>query len=163
MEGYKPYDKKVGDYVMIANDAYLVNVGNNVLGSAASKNVGKVVAVEEYCVKVQFGGESNIGTYDPLSLAFVYAQLSPTTSFQKGALGKSDDEVIGLIIDWPEYGKGLTVEVQNPQTKTKSHYQVADLVFQVSYVRIISEKTGGQRRTLRNPKRLKSFTARLRK
>ena len=152
------YDKKVGDYVVLIDDTYLVNVGNNVLGKAASKNVGKIVAVENYCVKVEFGSQGNIGIYDPVSLAYVYVKLAPNSK-QTGVLGAAGSGKLGSIVNWSDFGKGDTVEVSSGGKK--SSYSVNEVLFITALIRMPPQFSGGKRVTLRKGKNLKQYYTRI--
>lgn len=149
----------VGSRVHIYHDSFVSNVANNVLGRYDDHRVGKVLKVEEPCVHVQYGSESNVGIYDIASLGFVTARLKPTATTTTGSLGIPSQNKKGFITDWSDFGKGATVKIFEPTSVKESTYFVSDLEFLISESQtggILAR--GGRRTTLRKKKMPSLFT-----
>lgn len=148
----------VGSRVHIYHDSFIHNVSNNVLGTYDDHRVGKVVKIEEPCVHVQYGSETNIGIYDIASLAFVTVRLKPTATTTTGSLGLPTQNRVGFITDWSDFGTGKSVKIYNPVSVKETAYDVSELEFLVRESNLGFLSRGGRRVTLRNKKGSSLFT-----
>lgn len=150
----------VGSHVHIYHDTFINQVSNNVLGKYDDHHVGKVVKIEDPCVHVQYGSETNIGIYDRGSLGLVSARIKPTAITKTGSLGDPSQQKSGFITEWSNFGKGDTVKVYDPKTLKETTYPVTDLEFIISESALSSllGARGGRRVTLRNRKLPSIFT-----
>lgn len=150
----------VGTFVHIYHDSFIHTVKNNVLGRYDDHHVGKVVQVDEPCVQVQYGSETNIGTYDIGTLGIVTVGLKPTAITKTGSLGDPSQGNSGFIREWSNFGKGDALKIYNPATATETMYPVSDLEFRIgeSVLGGLLSRRGGRRVTLRQKKRSSLLT-----
>ena len=159
--------KNVGDYVHIYHDNLPFGVKNNVLGKFDDHSVGKIIAIKDGCAEVQYGSETNIGTYDLGSLASVIAELKPTAINKTGTLGNPSEKQKGIILDWSNFGKGDKVKVSVVGLlKPPTVYDMTDLVFIISdsykpSVSLIRSGGGSNRRVTLRKKKLPAKLTRL--
>jgi hypothetical protein len=161
-----PYS--IGDYVaLISNDYNISDPVFDNLGTVnadGTRNIGRVVGSDKFCVKVQFGGEKRIANYDPLSLGFIIVHLAPDAVTKNGVLSETKISNVGVIMDWDNYGTGNNVTVKSIANPTQTTvYPKSDLIFDVNEFKNISFKTSGGRRITQRRDRVKRFLTRFAK
>lgn len=165
---------EVGDYVALLSNDFIIDDIYNILGEIkadGSRNIGKVIAKEEYCLIVQHGGEKKTGRYDAMALGYVLVRINPDSTNKSGVLG-SNPKKVGIIVDWDNFQTGKAVTVKSGSTDkayNTSVYDPSDLIFEVNTVRTVPTEYyaaltgGGRKRTTLRRNRVKRYFTRMAK